>query len=57
MEETYWKQFMNTGRIEDYLQFKGVFDLCGSKARDENEETVSRKMDRNRQLKERDRLK
>ena len=24
MEETYWKQFMTTGRIEDYLQFKAV---------------------------------
>ena len=24
MEETYWKQFMTTGKVEDYLQFKGV---------------------------------
>lgn len=24
MEEAYWKQFMTTGKIEDYLQFKGV---------------------------------
>ena len=24
MEEAYWKQFMATGRIEDYLHFKGV---------------------------------
>lgn len=22
MEETYWKQFMTTGKVEDYLQFK-----------------------------------
>ncbi len=26
MEEAYWKQFMTTGRIEDYLQFKGLSD-------------------------------
>ena len=24
MEETYWKQFMATGKIDDYLHFKGV---------------------------------
>lgn len=29
MEETFWKQFMTTGRIEDYLQFKGLADTKG----------------------------
>ena len=24
MDDIYWKQFMITGKIEDYLQFKGV---------------------------------
>ena len=27
MEETYWKQFMMTGRVEDYLQFKQALDI------------------------------
>ncbi len=27
MEEAYWKQFMTTGRVEDYLQFKGVSNI------------------------------
>lgn len=36
MEETYWKQFMTTGRIEDYLQFKGVSGLR-EKAQQEKE--------------------
>ena len=29
MEEAYWKQFMATGRIEDYLHFKGVSENRG----------------------------
>ena len=29
MEEAYWKQFMTTGRVEDYLHFKGVSDIEG----------------------------
>lgn len=29
MEETYWKQFMTTGKVEDYLQFKGVSNIEG----------------------------
>ncbi len=36
MEEAYWKQFMATGRIEDYLQFKGVSSL-GEKTSQEKE--------------------
>lgn len=24
MEEAYWKQFMTTGKVTDYLQFKGM---------------------------------
>ena len=27
MEETYWKQFMATGKVEDYLHFKGVSNI------------------------------
>ena len=30
MEETYWKQFMTTGKVEDYLQFKGVSNIEGT---------------------------
>lgn len=26
MEEAYWKQFITTGKIEDYLQYKGISD-------------------------------
>ena len=29
MEEAYWKQFMTTGKIEDYLQFKEVSNIEG----------------------------
>lgn len=29
MGETYWKQFMTTGKVEDYLQFKGVSNIEG----------------------------
>ena len=36
MEETYWKQFMTTGKVEDYLQFKGVSGIEG-KTKKENE--------------------
>ena len=35
MEEAYWKQFMTTGKVEDYLYFKGVSDIEG-KVRNEN---------------------
>ena len=27
MEETYWKQFMTTGKVEDYLHFKEVSNI------------------------------
>lgn len=27
MEETYWKQFARTGRVEDYLHYKGM-EIC-----------------------------
>lgn len=30
MEETYWKQFMTTGKVEDYLHFKEVFNIEGN---------------------------
>ena len=30
MEETYWKQFMTTGKVEDYLHFKEVSNIEGS---------------------------
>ena len=41
MEETYWKQFMTTGKVEDYLHFKGVSNIEG-KAQKENESAESR---------------
>lgn len=28
MEETYWKQFAATGKVEDYLSYKGI-ETCG----------------------------
>lgn len=36
MEETYWKQFMTTGKVEDYLHFKQVSGIEG-KTQKENE--------------------
>lgn len=30
MEEKYWKQFMKTGRIVDYLYYRGMKDLLQS---------------------------
>ena len=37
MEETYWKQFMTTGRVEDYLHFKQVSNIDGrTRQHDEN---------------------
>ena len=41
MEETYWKQFMTTGRVEDYLQFKQVSGIEG-KAQIEKESQENR---------------
>lgn len=45
MEETYWKQFMVTGRIEDYLHFKGVSDI-EDKAKNKEERMNQRDTDR-----------
>ena len=36
MEEAYWQQFMTTGKIEDYLQFKGVSGI-GREAQQEHQ--------------------
>ena len=55
MEEAYWQQFMNTGRIEDYLQSKGVFNPC-DECWNEKEEEASKNLERRRQLKEKDKL-
>ena len=41
MEETYWKQFMATGKVEDYLHFKQVSGIEG-KAQIENESQENR---------------
>ena len=27
MEEMYWKQFLETGKVEDYLTYKGM-EIC-----------------------------
>ena len=32
MEETYWKQFMSTGKVEDYLHFKEISDMTKKKS-------------------------
>ena len=29
MEEKYWKNFETTGKIEDYLKFKGIENIDG----------------------------
>ena len=42
MEETYWKQFMTTGKVEDYLHFKQVSGIEGDKRR-ENESGRNRR--------------
>ena len=42
MEEAYWKQFMTTGKVEDYLHFKGVSDIEG-KTEKENESGRNRR--------------
>ena len=42
MEETYWKQFMTTGKIEDYLQFRGVSNIEGDMRREETPERNGR---------------
>ena len=41
MEEAYWKQFMTTGKVEDYLHFKGVSNI-------EREEKKENESGRNR---------
>ena len=30
-KEAGWKQFMTTGKVEDYLQFKAIIEDTGSK--------------------------
>ena len=42
MEETYWKQFMTTGKVEDYLHFKQVSNIEG-KIQRENESGRNRR--------------
>ena len=41
MEENYWKQFENSGKIEDYLRYKGVQNLDGETSVGVNETTES----------------
>ena len=41
MEETYWKQFMTTGKVEDYLHFKQVSNIEGN-TKKENESERNR---------------
>ena len=42
MEETYWKQFMTTGKVTDYLHFKEVSNI-EEKVQKENESGRSRR--------------
>ena len=50
MEEAYWKQFMTTGKVEDYLQFKGVSEREKLKEKDNGSKADIRRDD----LKERE---
>ena len=36
MEETYWEQFMTSGKVEDYLHFKQVSDIEGKVRKEED---------------------
>ena len=38
MEETYWRQFMTTGKVEDYLLFKEVSVIEGTAQRQNDSE-------------------
>ena len=44
MEETYWKQFMTTGKVEDYLHFKEISEMREKKSYEK--EVVKSKGDR-----------
>lgn len=51
MKDTYWNQFMMTGKVEDYLSYKSNCDRdteeqCGSSA-DGKEKCESDRTDRN----------
>jgi hypothetical protein len=39
MENTYWQQFMATGRVEDYLQFKAADTAAPGKQGTDGEES------------------
>ena len=41
MEEKYWKQFETSGKIEDYLKYKGIENIDGKKLGGINEATES----------------
>ena len=41
MEEKYWESFENTGRIEDYLKYKGIENIDGVSQGGLNETTKS----------------
>lgn len=55
MEEAYWKQFMTTGRVEDYLHFKGVSNIEG-KMQAEEENVIKATTDRDKRQSERESL-
>ena len=52
MDETYWKQFVATGKIEDYLQFKGVSNI-----RENNEKNSENMIHKQREERDLDFLK
>ena len=56
MEENYWEQFMGTGRIEDYLLFKGVSDRKDSNSFEQKERSLSEVFERGREWKEKDKV-
>lgn len=43
MEELYWKQFVTTGKVEDYLSYKGI-ETCSEiikKYEDQQRESIN----------------
>ena len=56
MEETYWKQFMTTGKVEDYLQFKQVSGIEGKTQQFKEKRISDRVVDTNKQNREKETL-
>ena len=56
MEEAYWKQFMTSGKIEDYLHFKGVSNIEGRIKQQEKNKSSEKTVPKSKWDKERESL-